>query len=217
MSTVIRLFEQPQAVAAGWTLVHFFWEGALIAVLAGALKLTLPRHAARLRYAVHCGALLLMVVAAVATYCVSFEGSLPSSGSALSGLGAGVPARILVPGPAAASIMYTILPWVTAFWLLGVLTLSIRWAGGWWLLRRKLKAGREAAPPEWIALLASLRQRLMVSRPVALEDTRSPWPQPALAATGGALKTRIERLLRPRGSSHAAAPAYCLRERTLPG
>jgi GWxTD domain-containing protein len=42
---------------------------------------------------------------------------------------------------------------------------------------------------------------------VALEDTRSAWPQPALAATGGALQARIERLLRPRGGSHAAAPA----------
>ncbi len=309
---MIRLLDQPQSLAAGWTLVHFVWEGALIAILAGALKLALPRPAVRLRYAVYCGALLLMVVAAVATYWVSFEGRVPSGGIALSGLGAGAPARILVPGPVAGSIMDTILPWVTAFWMLGVLALSIRWVGGWWLLRRELKAGREAAPPEWIAVLARLRQKLMVSRPVALyqsarvavpaavgwlrpviivptaafcglsgaqleailahelahirrhdylvnllqtvaetllfyhpavwwvsreirrerenccddvaaeacgdrllyaralvalEDTRSPWPQPALAATGGALQARIERLLRPRGGSHPAAPA----------
>jgi GWxTD domain-containing protein len=312
MSSVMRLLDQPQSLAAGWTLVHFVWEGALIAILAGALKLALPRPAARLRYAVHCGALLLMVVAAVATYCVSFDGRLPNGGIALSGLGAVMPARILAPGPAVGTSMATILPWVTAFWLLGVLALSVRWAGGWLLLRRKLKAGREAAPPEWIAVLARLRQRLMVSRPVALyqsvraavpatvgwlrpviivptaafcglsgaqleailahelahirrhdylvnllqtvtetllfyhpavwwvsreirrerenccddvaaeacgdrllyaqalvalEDTRSAWPQPALAATGGVLKARIERLLRPRGGSHAVAPA----------
>ena len=81
----MRLLEQPQSLAAGWTFVHFIWEGALIAILAGALQLALPRPAARLRHAVHCGALLLMVVAAVARYGVCFDGRAPTSGIALSG------------------------------------------------------------------------------------------------------------------------------------
>jgi bla regulator protein BlaR1 len=54
--------------ALGWTLLHFLWEGAGIAVLlAGALAL-LRNARANVRYAASCGAMLLMLVSAVGTF-----------------------------------------------------------------------------------------------------------------------------------------------------
>ena len=51
----------------GWVLLHFVWQGTVIA-LALAVLLALTRDGqARLRYALSCGALTLMLVAALAT------------------------------------------------------------------------------------------------------------------------------------------------------
>ena len=53
--------------ALGWTLLHFLWQGALIAVLlAGALAL-LRSASSRSRYAVSCAAMMLMLACAAVT------------------------------------------------------------------------------------------------------------------------------------------------------
>ena len=56
--------------AAGWTLVHFLWQGALIALVLEAALSALRERSAELRYTVRCGALLAMALAPVATYLV---------------------------------------------------------------------------------------------------------------------------------------------------
>jgi beta-lactamase regulating signal transducer with metallopeptidase domain len=59
----------PRLVSAvGVTLIHFLWQGALIAALLGGVNLALRRASANLRYAAGCVALLLMFVAPITTF-----------------------------------------------------------------------------------------------------------------------------------------------------
>ncbi len=68
MNWLTLLFQQPFTVALGWALLHFLWQGALIALLLGFANLCLRRARANLRYAAACTAMLLMLVAGVGTF-----------------------------------------------------------------------------------------------------------------------------------------------------
>ena len=50
-----------------WGLLHFIWQGALIALLLGGLLLILKRSRPQLRYLLSCTALLLMIVLPIVT------------------------------------------------------------------------------------------------------------------------------------------------------
>jgi len=52
---------------AGWTLLHFLWQGALIAVAANLTLWLLRRAASHTRYAAACTALIAMLAAPVIT------------------------------------------------------------------------------------------------------------------------------------------------------
>ena len=54
--------------ALGWTLLHFLWQGALIAGLLGGALALLGHAGSRVRYAASGAAMLLMLACAVATF-----------------------------------------------------------------------------------------------------------------------------------------------------
>ena len=55
------------AQRVGWALVHFLWQGALLAALLALTLRLLARRTAQLRYLAACLTLLLMLAAPVAT------------------------------------------------------------------------------------------------------------------------------------------------------
>ena len=59
MTLTETLFAQPIFQALGWALIHFIWQGALIAVLYFALRAMLKRQSSNVRYTVACAALAL--------------------------------------------------------------------------------------------------------------------------------------------------------------
>src|SRR5580765_5704351 len=66
---MIRTLLLPQLMnRAAWTLMHFIWEGALIAALTSGLLRLLSRRSSQARYAVAVGALFIMIVAPLATF-----------------------------------------------------------------------------------------------------------------------------------------------------
>jgi hypothetical protein len=88
MNTLTELFSSSVAQRIGWSLVHFLWQGAAVALVL-AVALALLRHrSAQARWAVSCGALALMAVLPVATaLMVSPEAprpleSIPAAGTA---------------------------------------------------------------------------------------------------------------------------------------
>lgn len=168
--SALSIFEHPDVWTLGWTLLHFVWQGALVALTLAVANACLHRRSARSRYAAASAALLAMLALPVATFVVS-RSAPPQPGAVDS---ASVAAR--VPGPVLsvdrAPARWTRvqervvdgLPWLVAGWSLGVLALSIRFLGGWLLVRR---LARSASPlPDWQATLERLCGRLRVSRPV---------------------------------------------------
>jgi uncharacterized membrane protein AbrB (regulator of aidB expression) len=55
-------FGQPAIEGLGWTLVHFLWQGTLVALVVSALLAAMTKARAAARYLVACAGLFLMVV-----------------------------------------------------------------------------------------------------------------------------------------------------------
>src|ERR1700694_5151316 len=67
MNGIEMLVTKPIFQALGWTLIHFIWEGALVAILYASVSVLLRRSTANVRYAAACIAMLLMLIAPAAT------------------------------------------------------------------------------------------------------------------------------------------------------
>ncbi|HJV91718.1 MAG TPA: M56 family metallopeptidase [Holophagaceae bacterium] len=124
----------------GLTLLHFLWQGTLLALLLAALLWTLQDRSPRLRYGLACGALLLMTLTPFATWAALegpfFRSHLPEGAFALTKVAEGAAElRVVDPRPWRAA-----LPLSVALWAMGVAILSLRLAGSWawvqWLRRR---------------------------------------------------------------------------------
>ena len=173
---------------AGWTLVHFAWQGALVA-LATALELWLLRRAApQSRYVVSCLALAIMLALPGAT-----AWRLLSAPTALEAAG---PARRNVfmrvtPNPPAAHDRFIVgmrrqmaapvvekrgassplvLPIVVSLWFTGVCLLLVRLAGGWWRVRRLQELARALPVSEWQDAAARLAEQIGLTRAVRVVD-----------------------------------------------
>ncbi len=159
----------------GWTLLHFLWQGLVIAaVYAGIRKRLKPASSPNARYLLACAALALMIASPLITWIVlrpsgpipdpvyRIHGALPSTAVVPVALPASV--RTAVPS----AIQPQILPWVVAFWILGAAAFWVRLAGAWLFAARLRSAMVRPAPPEWQAAFRSLAAQVGVSRPVRL-------------------------------------------------
>jgi beta-lactamase regulating signal transducer with metallopeptidase domain len=186
MSGMIELFSGELPRAIGWTLLHLLWQGVVIAgVVAVALRLT-QRRSAAFRYAIAVSGLLLIVVTAVATGSYLYRYAsladattsgwqpsgefeiavpLPTSDGTVAVVFRGSPLEPLLARARTAGELA--LPWTVIFWLAGVLALSARLAAGVAGTRR-LRHESLPATAEWMDRLASLQQRMRLSRPVRL-------------------------------------------------
>jgi hypothetical protein len=175
MTAIEPLLNQPVAQAIGWALVHFVWQGTLIAAVTGLLLLALRRSAADVRYVVATIALTLMVTVPAVTAVQAWrtaieqraalaaplgtEGSMPPVARSLSERSA-LPAVPASTGSAAPAINSGLLvdgvirriqvePWIPGLlfaWLCGVTLLTLRLASGWMWVQRT-KSHREALSP----------------------------------------------------------------------
>ena len=57
----------PVLNVAGWTLLHFVWQGAAIAAATGALLRLMERRSPNTRYAIACAGLIAMLAAPAGT------------------------------------------------------------------------------------------------------------------------------------------------------
>lgn len=62
-----QLLSDPLFQALGWALIHFLWQGALVALLLMGLKIALRRASPNARYAAACLALIIMLALPAAT------------------------------------------------------------------------------------------------------------------------------------------------------
>ena len=135
----------------GWTLVHFIWQGAALAALFAVANAVCRR--ASTRYALAVITLGLMLAAPVVTFtklagakdpAVSYgaRGARARAGKPVEG--ASVPARPGSPAPEIPASRAEGILWFVEAWFLGVLLLSLRTAGGLFLIERMRR--RELKP-----------------------------------------------------------------------
>ncbi len=185
MPSLWSLLHAPTVELLGWTLLHFVWQGALMAaVLAGALHL-LRHHPPRVRYAVGCVALLGLLALPIGTGVVLSGGVDPSAPGAPASMGvvdnevtsaeASYATEPAAAPPAswwawAASRIQPALPWGVVAWGLGVIIVALRLGGGAWRMRRVRRSSR-SAPPEWQDRLRTLADRMRVGASVDLRQS----------------------------------------------
>lgn len=180
-------------------LLHFLWQGSVVALLlAGVLVLLRPRRA-ETRYRLACGALALMVALPLAT---AIEYGLQGRDHAAFGDpvdGGEAPrldtaavvrdlARTLPTEDATSGLAGSLLrqvsarvepadaaPWVLGAWLAGVAVFSLLHLGGWFQVRNLTRLDVTPAPREWqeradeIGRALGLDRAVRVLRSVAVE------------------------------------------------
>ena len=202
--------------ALGWTLIHFCWQAAAIALLYRVADLGLGKARSNVRYVLALAALLTMLAAAVVT--LGYEemrgqqgrmalrdsdaGAVPGETAAAEVLprvdyGTGVtwPGERSGLVAAAKRGIRPAMPWLVAMWLLGVLCLSVRTIGGWWVIQRLRRTSLTRVPAhvrsrfDWLSLRlgvwwqVDLRISERISSPLAMGVVRSLVLLPASALT----------------------------------
>jgi beta-lactamase regulating signal transducer with metallopeptidase domain len=152
--------------AFAWALVHFVWQGAVIALAAGLLAAALRTAGPRARYAVYCIALLSMALAPLITFVtLREEGPVPAPRSWAVTVSSAPPAAAsLEASPPAVRW----LPWIVRGWLVGVAVLSLRSLGGWILAQRLKRSRTTPAAESFQRAAARLRDRLGMNRAVGI-------------------------------------------------
>ncbi len=201
--------------ALAWTLVHFLWQGTLIA-LAAALLLRRPALAASTRYLIGVGALALMLVAPLATFVA--ESAWRADDDLRRAVASVMKTEVVVyatwpsaaqtpPAPPAPEVsrgsgaVFIVLPWAA-----GVTVLLIRLLGGWVVARAV--AGRASQPvgADVQAMVVRLSGRLALDRAVRVFESASVvvpvvigWMRPVVlvptAALAGLPPAQLEALL----------------------
>ena len=171
------LFHLPWVIPLGWALLHFLWQGALIAIILASANLCLRTADARLRYAVDCVALVLMLAAVVSTFIWLIPPSASEVGSPESPKLAFQTVALSVSKAAPAISIDSPfrwklwldghLTWLVCAWLAGVVILSLRVAGGW-ILAQALKHRARPVGPPWQQTLTLLAMRFGIRRRIAI-------------------------------------------------
>jgi len=174
--------ENREMVALGWTLLHFCWQGTLLAVLYAIVDRLTARAATRIRYGIAFVALALLPIAAIATFIEQQRLVVTAGNSAqvvtasqLGSMHTAVVTQIKFAAPLLEESELWIawnadklLPWVDSLWLGGVLLLAVRSIGGWRRLERIRSEAIIVAPAEVESSFRRMRRRLKVGRTVVL-------------------------------------------------
>ncbi len=156
--------------AIGWTLFHSLWEGAAVALLlAVALRVL---RSSRARYRIAC----LAMLAILAVFSYTFVRVIPgahASVQTLTGPGSyggldGAQHSIRPPGGFQAA---DFLPWLTPFWVAGVMLFDLRTLVSWMAARRLRQRGVCYAPDPWQQRVRQLSELLRLSAPVELLES----------------------------------------------
>jgi TonB family protein len=164
---------QSIAHALGWTLLHFCWQGALIALVLVCVLSLISERAPQQRYFSACTALFLMIVTPVVTFLriIASHRDAPAAFTfipleTITVKATGTPSEPLLQR--IADSLDRSMSLMLALWLAGVLFLLARLILGLYLARRMKFANIQQPSDELLAGFQSLAQRIGVSRPVRL-------------------------------------------------
>ena len=146
----------------GWTLVHFLWQGALIAACLQLFLVCGRKSSAQVRYLVRCLALAAMALLPAVTF-VLLRGDASLLGAAAPAWSGAVPV---------ATFAQRSLPWIVALWSLGAACLSLRLCWGCLAVHRLQRHASQGGLPEpWQRSFERLSQSLGVRAVARVVDS----------------------------------------------
>jgi uncharacterized protein (TIGR03435 family) len=181
----------------GLTLLHFIWQGALIAALYGIARRFTSGSSAR--YALACAALASMMIAPILTFAAlhppaiapnlaTFSAPLSAAGPVARGPAAWITVAFDQPVPA------SYFPWMVAVWIGGTMICWLRLFFGWIIAHRLRSRLVQPAPADWQHAMDRLQSRIGMSRPVRLlvstlahAPAAVGWLRPVVLLPGAAL------------------------------
>jgi beta-lactamase regulating signal transducer with metallopeptidase domain len=166
--------------ALGWTLIHFCWQAAVIALTYKLADLTVAKERTQTRYILALAALLSMLVASIGTLAYEESQYRHSATTSTLSFSNTKPSLQIIPRPLATFEMPTapretakllasdVMPYLDFFWFVGVICLSVRTVGGWWLIRRLRHTALQKAPHTLRIGLDRIRLQMGIPRFVNL-------------------------------------------------
>ena len=137
--------EAPWVSALAWSLLHFFWQGAVVGLVFALVRKAIPPRQCSARYLNGLLTLLALALLPVTTFFILLSGRLspvdgPDSANSL----------WLMTNPVAgvASVSGSLdayLPWIVAAWLVGVILVAVR---SWRQWRELVRLARQWALPD---------------------------------------------------------------------
>jgi beta-lactamase regulating signal transducer with metallopeptidase domain len=193
MSAIDHLLREPAAQAIGWALLHFIWQGTLVAALTAVALACLRNGAADIRYVISAIGLSLMLTlpAVTAAQLWRSDGSpdfRPKAKAARelaadatpdtfrrkaepTGQARTTTGTALVPSRSGLVDSVQIEPWLPMLvfaWICGVAILSLRLVSGWLWVQRMKSHGTSPVEDGWDVIAARLSRRLHLARTVRL-------------------------------------------------
>lgn len=185
LTTTLNWVSPSEMQSLGWALLHFLWQGTALAAVAAAAMALCRRSSAR--YLVGLGALILMLLAPVATFLFysqqhsgvaeAVKSSSPLAAAVQSiargGVAASGSAQHWIESSRTSS--RNVFPWLVEAWLLGVAFFSLRSTGGFLLLERERRKRSTVVSPQVLEICYNLQDQLGLAR--AIEYCECAWLQ----------------------------------------
>ncbi len=177
MKFLMLLSEEPLVNAFGWSLLHFVWEGAMVAGLLAVVLKLLSGRSAEVRYGIACGALVLLTVLPLVTFRYLAVTSHAAGRVIMDSAAPRMPVMRLDGGMSGgadswvrevASALDRILPWILVGWLAGAILFLGRLNVGLVVARRMKSLATQAVSAELQRVFGRLKEGLGIARPVRL-------------------------------------------------
>lgn len=199
MTFIEQTLQRPVVIRMGWTLIHFLWQGAVVAAVLGCALRAMRKQSAQARYFVACAGMLALATCPMLTFAVLPERTIgasissqafsidpASTGAATHGpAGGGAAGAEIGTTPAVQThadvpvlvrvrhATNRLMPWLVAAWASGVIFLSLRLLSGLLGIER---ARRGAIAMPALAMqrrMLELARRMGIGRPVRLLESAS--------------------------------------------
>lgn len=177
MNTVLTYLADPVAEAIGLTILHSLWQGALIGILAWLFLKLRKNCSVQLSYLTAVLALAAILTSSILTFLSRYQPAAENHLQAGLLSGPHPSALTRAPGiteiavktgentlPSFHQLLENALPWMTLVWMVGVLLLSLRLAGGLLFVHRLRSLGTSPLPVLWAERLEALVRRSGIKR-----------------------------------------------------
>ncbi len=180
MNVINQFLGVPVVEALGWTILHSFWQGLVVAFLLTLALVMLRRQSAQARYFAGLGALSLLLASVVATFFWVYEAPLTGAWAPERfGAAERAPLETMAGAPSAGSGFWgdfyaffeQQIPLIVALWLLGMLIFTLRMLGELAYIQHLKHYRVQAAAPRWKEKLFAIAEQMGVYQQIDIRES----------------------------------------------